>query len=93
LLVKFRSDSIDQTRPLSDVLVQRFPQRTTVKIIKGTHTTPIAQDVQWQASSSFSPFDAVGQFVKQEFYRDIKVLRSEILNWLDALCCDYSALG
>ncbi len=82
LLVKFRSDTIDQTRPLSDVLISRFPQTTTVRIIKGTHTTPIAQDVQWEASRSFSPFDAIGQFVKQEFYRDIKVLKSEILYWL-----------
>lgn len=82
LLVKFRSDTIDQTRPLSDVLIGRFPQTTTIRIIKGTHTTPIAQDVQWEASSSFSAFDAIGQFVKQEFYRDIKVLRAEVLYWL-----------
>ncbi len=82
LLVKFRSDTIDQTRPLSDVLIKRFPNTTTIRIIKGSHTTPIAQDVQWEASSSFSPFDAVGQFFKQEFYRDIKVLKSEILYWL-----------
>ena len=82
LLIKFRSDTIDQTRPLSDVLIGRFPRTTTVRIIKGSHTTPIAQDVQWEASGSFSPFDAIGQFVKQEFYRDIKLLKSEILYWL-----------
>ncbi len=82
LLLKFRSDTIDQTRPLSDVLVKRFPTTTTVRILNGSHTTPIAQDVQWEASSSFTPFDAIGQFVKQEFYRDIKVLKAEILYWL-----------
>lgn len=82
LLIKFRNDTIDQTRPLSDVLVRCFPETTSVRIIKGTHTTPIAQDVQWEASGSFSPFDALGQLVKQEFYRDIKVLREEILYWL-----------
>ena len=82
LLVKFRSDTLDQTRSLSDVLIQRFPTTTTIRIIDGSHTTPIAQDVQWQASSSFSPFDALGQFVKQAFYRDIKGLKSEILYWL-----------
>ncbi len=82
LLVKFRSDTIDQTRPLSDVLIERFPQTTTIRIIKGSHTTPIAQDVQWEANSSFSAFDAIGQFVKQEFYRDIKVLKAEVLYWL-----------
>ncbi|MFK8186113.1 MAG: DUF1350 family protein [Phormidesmis sp.] len=82
LLVKFRSDTLDQTRPLSDVLIHRFPKTTTVRIIKGSHTTPIAQDVQWQASASFSPFDAIGQFMKQEFYRDIKGLKSEVVYWL-----------
>lgn len=82
LLVKFRSDTIDQTRPLSDVLIKQFPRTTTVRIIKGSHTTPIAQDVQWEASASFSPFDAIGQLMKQEFYKDIKVLKSEILYWL-----------
>ncbi|MEL7521045.1 MAG: DUF1350 family protein [Cyanobacteria bacterium J06649_5] len=82
LLLKFRSDNIDQTRPLSDVLIQRFPKTTTIRLLKGTHTTPIAQDIQWEASESFSPFDAIGQFMKQEFYRDIKVLKEEILYWL-----------
>ncbi len=83
LLIKFSNDTLDQTRPLSDVLIGRFPKTTTVRIIKGSHTTPIAQDVQWQASKSFTPFDAIGQFVKQEFYRDIRVLKSEILYWLE----------
>jgi len=82
LLVKFRNDTIDQTRPLSDVLVRQFPKTTTVRILKGSHTTPIAQDIQWEPNSSFSPFDAIGQFVKQEFYRDLKSLKSEILYWL-----------
>ncbi|EDX84294.1 conserved hypothetical protein [Synechococcus sp. PCC 7335] len=82
LLLKFRNDTIDQTRPLSDVLIKRFPTTTTVRILRGSHTTPIAQDVQWEANSSFSPFDAIGQFVKQEFYRDIKQLKVEILYWL-----------
>ncbi|MEO1447849.1 MAG: DUF1350 family protein [Cyanobacteria bacterium J06635_11] len=80
--MKFRSDNIDQTRPLSDVLIQRFPKTTTIRLLKGTHTTPIAQNIRWEASQSFSPFDAIGQFMKQEFYRDIKVLKEEILYWL-----------
>ena len=87
LLIKFRKDTLDQTRPLSDVLGQRFPSSTTVRILKGSHTTPIAQDVpwqqgQWDANRSFGPLDAVGQFVKQELYRDIKSLKAELLNWL-----------
>ena len=82
LLLKFRSDNIDQTRPLSDVLIQRFPKTTTVRILQGSHTTPIAQDLQWEASDSFSPFDAIGQFAKQAFYRDIKALKAALLYWL-----------
>lgn len=82
LLIKFRSDNIDQTRPLSDVLIRRFPETTSVRLLKGSHTTPIAQDIQWQASDVFSPLDAIGQFMKQEFYRDLKVLKAEVLYWL-----------
>ncbi|MBE9137400.1 DUF1350 family protein [Nodosilinea sp. LEGE 07088] len=83
LLIKFRSDTIDQTRPLSEVLVQRFPRLTTVQILQGSHTTPIAQDLGWQPGESFSPLDALGQFVKQEFYRDLGHLRHVLLTWLD----------
>lgn len=82
LLIKFRNDTIDQTRPLSDVLVRRFPQHTQIEILPGTHTTPIAQDIAWQAGTNFSPLDALGQFVKQEFYRDLKHLKQRLLQWL-----------
>lgn len=87
LLVKFRRDNIDQTRPLSEVLVQRFPTTTTVRILQGTHTTPIAQDLPWETTHwetdrSFGPLDALGQFVKQEFYRDLNMLKAEVLYWL-----------
>jgi hypothetical protein len=85
LLIKFRNDDIDQTRPLSEVLVRRFPDLTTVQILKGTHTTPIAQDITWQSGGSFSPLDALGQFVKQEFYRDLNHLKRALLVWLDPL--------
>ncbi|HEY9880590.1 MAG TPA: DUF1350 family protein [Leptolyngbyaceae cyanobacterium] len=85
LLIKFRNDDIDQTRPLSEVLVRRFPDTTSVKILKGTHTTPIAQDIAWEPGSSFTPFDAIGQFMKQEFYRDLNQLKQTLLTWLDFL--------
>jgi len=83
LLIKFRRDDIDQTRALADVLVSRFPELTTVQILPGTHTTPIAQDISWQPSQSYSPLDAIGQFIKQEFYRDLNRLQRAILFWLD----------
>ena len=81
LLIKFRNDTIDQTRALSDVLISIFPDKTQVKILSGSHTTPVAQDVNWQPSN-FSAIDAIGQFIKQEFYRDLKQLKQTILVWL-----------
>jgi hypothetical protein len=83
LLVKFRNDDIDQTRPLSEVLVRRFPDQTAIQILPGSHTTPIAQDIAWEPGSSFSPLDAVGQFMKQEFYRDLNRLKRVLLTWLE----------
>lgn len=85
LLIKFRSDTIDQTRPLSEVLVPRFPDQTAIQILSGSHTTPIAQDISWQPGNSFSPLDALGQFVKQEFYRDLNQLKQHLLAWLEPL--------
>ena len=85
LLIKFRKDDIDQTRPLHDVLMRHFPDLTSVQILPGTHTTPIAQDIPWQPGTNFSPFDAIGQFVKQEFTRDLRPLEDVILMWLNPL--------
>ncbi len=82
LLVKFRSDNLDQTKAIATVLEQRFPQGTRIQRCGGNHLTPTAQDVQWQPSQTFSPVDAIGQWMKQEFYRDINALRHEILTWM-----------
>lgn len=85
LLIKFRRDDIDETRPLHDVLRQHFPELTSVQILPGTHTTPLAQDIPWQPGQSFSAFDAVGQFVRQELTRDLRGLQDIILMWLNPL--------
>ncbi|MGF1459605.1 MAG: DUF1350 family protein [Leptolyngbyaceae cyanobacterium] len=85
LLIKFRKDDIDQTRPLHGVLHRHFPQLTSVEILPGTHTTPMAQDIPWQPGTQFSAFDAIGQFVKQEFTRDLRRLEDVILMWLNPL--------
>ncbi len=84
LLIKFRNDSLDQTRPLSEVLVRRFPELTTVTILPGGHTTPIAQDIPWQPGDSFTPLDALGQFFKQELYRDLNQLKQSLVLWLNS---------
>lgn len=82
LLIKFRNDDIDQTRSLHTALLERFPEMTSVQILKGTHTTPLGQDVNWK-TTEFSPLDAIGQFVRQEVYRDLNELKATILLWLD----------
>ena len=85
LLIKFQRDDIDQTRPLYNVLTHHFPSLTSVEILPGTHTTPLAQDIPWQPGRNFSALDAIGQFVKQEFTRDLKRLQDIILLWLNPL--------
>jgi len=85
LLIKFSNDSIDQSASLTGLLQQRFPGMVTVQTLNGTHTTPLGQDVRWQTGSSFTPFDALGQWVKQEVYRDLNQLKRSILLWLNPL--------
>jgi hypothetical protein len=83
LLVKFTNDDIDQTLNLTQVLQQRFPDMVAVQTLPGNHLTPLGQDVNWKAGQSFTPFDAIGQWMKQEVYRDLNHLNREILRWLD----------
>jgi hypothetical protein len=54
-----------------------------VQTLPGNHLTPLGQDVNWKAGQSFTPFDAIGQWMKQEVYRDLNHLNREILRWLD----------
>ncbi|GAB4378395.1 MAG: DUF1350 family protein [Elainellaceae cyanobacterium] len=85
LLIKFTNDDIDQTRSLTTALEERFPDLTSVQILKGNHLTPLGQEVNWQTGSEFSPLDAIGQFFKQEINRDFNQLRRTLLMWLDPL--------
>ena len=85
LLIKFSNDTIDQSATLSQILQQRFPEMVTVQTLPGTHTTPLGQDFKWQTGASFSPFDALGQWFKQEVYRDLNQLKSATLLWLNPL--------
>jgi len=85
LLIKFNNDDLDQTRALDQALQQRFPEMTSVQILKGNHLTPLGQEVNWQAGREFTPFDAVGQFFKQELTRDMSQLKRTMLSWLDPL--------
>ncbi len=85
LLVKFDNDSIDQTYTLSELLKKRFPGMVTSQILKGSHTTPIGQDLKWQTGTSFSPFDAIGQWMRQEIYRELQELETTIVRWLNPM--------
>ncbi len=85
LLIKFNNDDIDQTKPLTMALEERFPEMTSVKILRGNHLTPLGQDVNWKPGTEFSPFDAIGQYMRQEFYRDLNQLKEILLLWLNPL--------
>ena len=83
LLIKFTNDDIDQTSSLTQVLQERFPNMVVIQTLNGSHVTPLGQDVNWRAGSVFTPFDAVGQWMKQEVYRDLHQLKREIIRWLE----------
>ncbi|MDP5018266.1 MAG: DUF1350 family protein [Dolichospermum sp.] len=85
LLIKFNKDTLDQSANLTTILQQLFPEMVTTQTLSGTHTTPLGQDVKWQPGSSFSPFDALGQWLKQEVYRDLNQLKQVMLFWLNPL--------
>jgi hypothetical protein len=84
LLVQFNDDTIDQTEQLKPVLEARCPNLVSYLKLSGNHLTPInPKEWNWQPGSNFSPIDALAQWVKQQFYRDIAQLKKEVLRWLD----------
>ncbi|PMB53712.1 hypothetical protein CEN39_02995 [Fischerella thermalis CCMEE 5201] len=85
LLIKFNNDTIDQSAPLAELLQNRFPEMVTTQILPGNHLTPLGQDVKWQTGKDFNPLDAIGQWFKQELYRDLQQLKRTILFWLNPL--------
>lgn len=85
LLIQFRNDDLDQTRQIAVVLGDRFGDNVTIQRLQGNHLTPLGQTLAWQAQGVFSPLDALGQWVTQEFYRDHTPLEQTILEWLGSL--------
>lgn len=85
LLVKFTNDEIDQTPVLGEILQQRFPTTTAVQKLTGSHITPLGQDLSWKSGSTFTAFDAVGQWMRQELFRELAQLERALLLWLDPL--------
>jgi Protein of unknown function (DUF1350) len=82
-LIKFNNDDIDQTKTLYPLIKERFPNMVTFLTLPGTHLTPLSQEIQWQPGEVFAPWDAFGQWIKQEFSRDLVRLTQEILRWLN----------
>jgi hypothetical protein len=68
---------------LTQVLQERFPNMVVIQTLNGSHVTPLGQDVNWRTGSVFTPFDAVGQWMKQEVYRDLHQLKRELIRWLE----------
>jgi hypothetical protein len=83
LLIRFNNDEIDQTATLSPVLQERFPNMIASLTLPGNHLTPLGQEINWQPSEIFTPLDAIGQWVKQGFSRDLNRLKQEIIRWLN----------
>jgi hypothetical protein len=83
LLVKFSNDELDQTLNLNTILQKRFPSMIAMLKLPGNHLTPLSQKINWQTGNVFTPWDAFGQWLKQELSRDLANLRQEILRWLN----------
>lgn len=83
LLIRFTDDTLDQTQSLATVITKRFPDRTQLNVLSGTHLTPMTQDVNWNAGTEFTPLDALGQFVRQGALRDLRQLDRQVRLWLD----------
>jgi len=86
LLIKFTKDTLDQTAILNQILQRRFPGMVALQQLGGDHLTPINQDISRSyVGASFTPFDAISQWIKQEVYKDLYRLKQEVLHWLDPL--------
>ena len=85
LLIKFNNDNLDQSAALTQLLHNRFEDMVTTQTLKGNHLTPLGQDVKWQPGEEFNPFDAFGQWFRQEVYRDLNQLKRNLILWLNPL--------
>ncbi|MGK7956588.1 MAG: DUF1350 family protein [Crocosphaera sp.] len=83
LLIKFTNDNIDETMVLSPILDEKYPSLLALQSLSGNHLTPLSQEIKWEMGEVFTPLDAVGQWVKQTFSRDLYRLKDEILRWLN----------
>ncbi|MGD1851858.1 MAG: DUF1350 family protein [Cyanophyceae cyanobacterium] len=97
LIVKFKTDEIDQSRELYSIFFERFGNLSSIQLLAGNHLTPIGQEMDLPSSalselgdrfnsiSNLSnSFNSLGNWVKEEIvYRDLNRLLDELLLWLD----------
>ncbi|MEE3715677.1 DUF1350 family protein [Tumidithrix elongata RA019] len=82
LLVRFFDDDIDEILSLAQQLEQKFPTTVKVQTLPGNHLTSMGVNVNWQTGSSFTPLDAIGQWLKQEVHKDNHTLEQVMIRWL-----------
>ncbi|CAN0900426.1 hypothetical protein LINGRAHAP2_LOCUS20829, partial [Linum grandiflorum] len=85
LLVKFISDTIDETDLLEEALKPRVESMggTVDKIqLSGNHLTPCIQEASWEVGNVYTPADAVAQVLKSLSLSDTRGLAITISNWL-----------
>ncbi|MBD2105304.1 DUF1350 family protein [Leptolyngbya sp. FACHB-261] len=88
LLVRFTNDTLDQSQILAQQLESLFPAKLTTSVtLDGSHLTALGNHQLWQnafgqVGQVFTPFDAVGQWFKQEVTREIRQLEGVVLRWL-----------
>lgn len=85
LLLKFTEDELDQTPKLNLLLQTRFANLVTLRKLTGTHLTPLSQKISWKMGDSFSPLDAIGQWLNQDMSRNLTNLNRELIAWLNPL--------
>ena len=96
LIVKFKTDELDQSRELYSIFSQRFGNLSSIQLLAGNHLTPIGQEMEISPSMmpglgdrlsdsiQNSPLSGIGPWVKDEIvYRDLNRLLDELLLWLD----------
>ncbi len=82
LLVRFFNDDIDEIPILAKQLERKFANTVKVQALPGNHLTCLGGDFKWQAGNTFTPFDALGQWVRQGVYKDSQALEQVVLRWL-----------
>ncbi|KAK4274519.1 hypothetical protein QN277_017726 [Acacia crassicarpa] len=88
LLVKFSSDTIDETDILEETLRPRVDSLggTLEKVqLSGNHITPCMQDPKWQVGDLYTPADAIAQGLKSLSLYETKILARTISDWFRRL--------